>query len=156
MKINFFKAIISVLLLTISCEKDNIVLIDESRLLGRWEPFSKSFVKEGGEEVNTSEDLCEWTDTYTFFENARLIYQDSVREEIDGCGDNPEFELEGKWSQDDNGVFTFSITRTIDNSILTITPKDLYFVQDEFLVIEFTENDWESGFTHSKIIFGKS
>ena len=147
--------LLSVILLS-SCNKDEALLLDETLLLGRWEPFSKNIVYKDGREVSTEEHLCEWYDTYTFFENGRLRYADGIKLSEDQCGDNPELEIEGEWNQDSNSNFTFTITKTQDGSQLILTPKDLYFIQEEpFLRIEYFEEDSNSNISYYYTLFGK-
>tara|TARA_R110000737_G_C14568215_1_gene483596 strand:+ start:609 stop:1073 length:465 start_codon:yes stop_codon:yes gene_type:complete len=132
--------LLSVIIL-FSCNKDEVALLDETLLLGRWEPYSKHIVYKDGRDVFTNEDICEWYDTYTFYENGRLRYADGIKIAEGQCGDNPELEIEGEWNQDSNGKFSFTITKT-DGSQLILNPKDFYFFQEEpFLRIEYFEED---------------
>lgn len=149
-----FLILLSVILLS-SCDKDEVTLLDETLLLGRWEPSSKSVVYKDGRDVFTDEDVCEWYDTYTFYENGRLRYADGIKVDEGRCGDNPELEIEGSWNQDSNGKFTFTITKT-DGSQLLLTPKDFFFVEEEpFLRIEYFEEDPDSDVSYYYTTFSK-
>ena len=114
-----------------SCDKDEPTILDDTELLGRWEPFYKILTYKDGREEFTDEDLCEWYDTYTFIENGKLLYADGIKLSEDQCGKNPELEIEGKWNQSPSGKFTFTITKTGDGSELILNPKDVYFFQEE-------------------------
>ena len=144
--------IINVLLINISCEEEMVLLVDENQLLGRWEVLSKSFFNYR-EEFSTDEDICEWTDSYTFKDENILIFQDSVRDSSDSCGDSPEFKLEGTWIQDNQGVLIFTLIRNIDESEFNVYTRNVYFQDDVYLVIEFDDSSKE--FKYSKIILGK-
>ena len=92
--------LLSVIIL-FSCNKDEVALLDETLLLGRWEPYSKHIVYKDGRDVFTNEDICEWYDTYTFYENGRLRYADGIKIAEGQCGDNPEPEIEGEYFEED-------------------------------------------------------
>jgi hypothetical protein len=106
--------------------------------------------------VFTNEHICEWYETYTFFENGKLLYVNRIKITDDQCGDNPNFEIEGEWNQDASGKFTFTITKTQDGSQIYLIPKDIYFYQEEgFLRIEYFEEDPNSEVSYYSTNFYK-
>lgn len=126
-----------------ACDRDeDPIFVDEAKLLGRWESFSKTVVYQDGTQAETNEHICEWHDSYTFKENGTLLYFDGVRVSETECGDNPNIDPKGTWEQDLQGKFKFRISNSTENSTMILSPRKVYLVQnDEFLVIEYAGVD---------------
>ncbi|QLG44843.1 hypothetical protein [Costertonia aggregata] len=151
MKAYFFGLLFFTMIVQVGCVEDGIVLLDEDKLIGNWQVIGKFLADANGNFNRTTEEKCEMSDTYEFFENGSLFYQDSVVKNEDICGINEEFLMdEGLWHQDENSDFTFTLFR-VDDSSIEIKPKDVYFLSDMVLVIELWKNPNEEGdFVYSK------
>ncbi len=146
--------LLSVIIL-FSCAKESIQIIDENLIIGRWEPMQPDIILKNGEEKLTPEKVCDWYDTYTFLEDGVLIYDDGIDVNSGTCGTDLTYELRGRWEQNKVGDFTFFLTRTEDGEEVIIKPKDLYFVQEDFLVIERYVNDPDSEISYYRYTFTK-
>ena len=138
-----------------SCTKESIEIIDENLIIGRWEPMQPDIILKNGEERMTPEKVCDWYDTYTFLEDGVLIYDDGIDVDSGTCATDMTYELQGTWEQNKAGEFIFFLTRTADGKEVNIKPKDLYFVQEEFLVIELYVNDPDSEISYYRYTFIK-
>ena len=146
--------LLSVIILC-SCDKDEVIILDETQLLGRWEPMQPDIILKNGEEKLTPEKVCDWYDTYTFLEDGVLFYDDGIDVNSDTCGTDLTYKLRGRWDQNKVGDFIFFLTRAEDGEEVIIKPKDLYFVQEDFLVIELYVNDPDSEISYYRYTFTK-
>ncbi|QLG44845.1 hypothetical protein [Costertonia aggregata] len=156
MKAYFFGLLFFTMIVQVGCVEDEVLLLDENLLFGNWKVGSKFLVDADDNAVRTSEDNCEFKDSYTFLQDGKLIYEDSVFENGVACGINDEFLTDkGLWHQDDNGDFTFTLFK-VDGTSIEIKPKDVYFEFDRFLVIELWKNPNEEGdFVYSQLTLAR-
>ncbi|QLG44846.1 hypothetical protein [Costertonia aggregata] len=115
-KFVLFNVMVCIFLLIAGCAKDEMILLEEIKLLGRWEPFSKYFVDANGNSASTTEEFCEYRDTYTFLRDNILFYGDYITTDNASCIENPDLLSKVEWVQNNNGKFVFTIYSAIDGS----------------------------------------